>query len=82
MSSHDMMNPNGRVDMGRVMEPFDPNERLLERILSKENMERAWKRTVHLASMASSSNSFPTIPGNFGLEPGNLSLQVRINPCR
>jgi len=30
--------------MGRVMEPFDPNERLLEKILSKENMADAWKR--------------------------------------
>lgn len=30
--------------MGRGVESFDPNERLLERILSKENMEMAWKR--------------------------------------
>ena len=30
--------------MGRVVESFDPNERLLERILSKENVARAWKR--------------------------------------
>ncbi len=30
--------------MGRVVEPFGPNERLLERILSKENLETAWKR--------------------------------------
>jgi RNA-directed DNA polymerase len=30
--------------MGRVVESFNPNERLLERILSKENMETAWKR--------------------------------------
>ena len=30
--------------MGRIVEPFDPNERLLERILSKENLETAWKR--------------------------------------
>jgi len=44
MSSHDMMNPYGGVPMGRVMEPFDPNDRLLERILSKENMATAWKR--------------------------------------
>ena len=26
------------------MEPFNPNEHLLERILSKENMATAWKR--------------------------------------
>mgnify|MGYP002399457677 CR=1 FL=1 len=30
--------------MGRVVESVDPNERLLERILSKENLEKAWKR--------------------------------------
>jgi hypothetical protein len=30
--------------MGRIVELFDPNERLLERILSKENLETAWKR--------------------------------------
>ncbi|MHB8092712.1 MAG: group II intron reverse transcriptase/maturase [Syntrophales bacterium] len=44
MSSHDIMNPYGEVPMGRIVEPFDPNERLLERILSKENLEAAWKR--------------------------------------
>ena len=44
MISHDMMNPYGGVNMGRVVESFDPNERLLERILSKENVAMAWKR--------------------------------------
>jgi len=44
MISQDMMNPCGGVNMGRVVESFDPNERLLERILSKENVARAWKR--------------------------------------
>jgi len=44
MSSQDMMNPYGEVPMGRIVESFDPNERLLERILSKENMAVAWKR--------------------------------------
>ena len=44
MSSHDMKNPNGGVNMGHVIEPPDPNEHLLERILSRENMLRAWKR--------------------------------------
>jgi RNA-directed DNA polymerase len=29
--------------MGRVVESFNPNERLLERILSKETLETAWK---------------------------------------
>jgi len=39
-----MKNPHGGVSVGRVMELFDPNENLLERILSKENMAEAWKR--------------------------------------
>ena len=30
--------------MGRIVESFDPNERLLERIISRENMETGWKR--------------------------------------
>lgn len=44
MSSHDTMNPYGGVHVGRVVEPFDPHEHLLERILSKANMAMAWKR--------------------------------------
>ncbi len=44
MSSHDMMNPYGGVPVRRVIEPFDPNEYLLERILSNENIGMAWKR--------------------------------------
>ncbi|MBI5249267.1 MAG: hypothetical protein HY912_07215, partial [Desulfomonile tiedjei] len=44
MSSHTIMNPDGGVDMGHVMSQSDPNERLLERILSRENMQAAWKR--------------------------------------
>ena len=44
MSSHDTKSPNGGVSMGHVMESPDPNDHLLERILSRENMERAWKR--------------------------------------
>jgi len=44
MSSHDMKNPNGGVSMRHVTEPPDPNDHLLERILSRENMLRAWKR--------------------------------------
>ena len=44
MSSHDTKNPNGGVNMGHVMEQPDPNGHLLERILSQENMRRAWKR--------------------------------------
>ena len=40
MSSHDTKNPNGGVHMGRVIEPPNPNEHLLERIFSRENMQR------------------------------------------
>ena len=36
MSSHDTKNPHGGVHTGRIVEPFDPNERLLDRILTKE----------------------------------------------
>jgi len=44
MSSHDTKNPTGGVNMRHVMEPPDPNDHLLERILSRENMQQAWKR--------------------------------------
>jgi RNA-directed DNA polymerase len=44
MSSHDTKNPKGGVSMGHVMEPLDPNDHLLERIISRKNMQRAWKR--------------------------------------
>jgi len=44
MSSHDTKNPNGGVNMGHVMESPSPDGHLLERVLSKENMLKAWKR--------------------------------------
>jgi RNA-directed DNA polymerase len=44
MSSHDTLNPTGGVNMGHVMESPDPNDHLLGRVLSRENMRRAWKR--------------------------------------
>ncbi|SNB46262.1 group II intron reverse transcriptase/maturase [Geobacter sp. DSM 9736] len=44
MSFHDTVNPNGGVPMERVVEPQTPEQHLLERILSTENMELAWKR--------------------------------------
>ncbi len=44
MSSHDTVNPTGGVHMGHVMESPDPHDHLLERVLSRENMRRAWKR--------------------------------------
>jgi RNA-directed DNA polymerase len=44
MSSHNTENSNEGVNMRRVIESPDPNAHLLERILSRENMQRAWKR--------------------------------------
>jgi len=44
MNSHDTKKPFGEVTMRRVMESPDPNDHLLERILSRENMLKAWKR--------------------------------------
>lgn len=44
MSSHDMKNPNGGVNMGHVMEAPNPDDHLLDRVLSRENMHKAWKR--------------------------------------
>jgi len=44
MNSHDTKKPTGGVTMRRVMESPDPEGHLLERILSRENMLKAWKR--------------------------------------
>jgi len=44
MSSHDIMNPTGGVNMGHIMESPNPNDHLLERIISWENVLKAWKR--------------------------------------
>jgi len=44
MNSHDTKKPSGEVTMRRVMESPDPNDHLLEQILSRENMLKAWKR--------------------------------------
>jgi len=44
MNSHDTKKPSGGVTMRRVMESPDPEGHLLERILSRENMLKAWKR--------------------------------------
>ena len=44
MNSQDMMNQTRGVPMRRVTEPPDPNDHLLEWILSRENMRKAWKR--------------------------------------
>jgi len=44
MSSHNTKNSNEGVNMRRVIETPNPNDHLLERILSRENMQYAWKR--------------------------------------
>ncbi|WP_435549383.1 hypothetical protein [Desulfobacterium sp. N47] len=44
MSSHNTKNSNEGVNMRRVIETPNPDVYLLERILSGENMQQAWKR--------------------------------------
>jgi len=44
MSSHTTMKSNDGVNVRRVVETPNPNARLLEQILSRENMQNAWKR--------------------------------------
>ncbi len=44
MSSQDTKNRSREVSLWHVTETSDPNENLLERILSSENMLAAWKR--------------------------------------
>lgn len=44
MSFHDIENPIGGMPMERVIDQPTPEQHLLEQILSRENMELAWKR--------------------------------------
>jgi len=44
MSLHNTKNSNEGVNMRRVIETPNPDDCLLERILSRENMQHAWKR--------------------------------------
>jgi retron-type reverse transcriptase len=44
MSSHNTKNSKEQVNVRRVIESPDPNAHLLERILSRSNMQYAWKR--------------------------------------
>jgi len=44
MSSHRTMKPTGQVPVRRVVEQPDPNCHLLEQMLSRDNMRKAWKR--------------------------------------
>jgi hypothetical protein len=54
MSSHHAMNPDGGASVRRVVEPPDPNERLLERIMARENLQSAWKRVESSKGMSAS----------------------------
>lgn len=44
MSSHNAKKPTGGADVRRAVEPPDPNGHLLEQVLSRPNMQAAWKR--------------------------------------
>lgn len=44
MSFQNTVNPSGGVPLERVRQPLNPDEHLLERILSRENVSTAWKR--------------------------------------
>ena len=44
MSLSDISNPSGGMPVQRVIDQPFPEQHLLERILSRENMETAWKR--------------------------------------
>lgn len=44
MSFNNIMNPSGGVSVEHVNECSDPNDHLLEQILSYENVKQAWKR--------------------------------------
>jgi len=72
--------------MGRVVESFDPNGSRLERILSKGNLEKAWKRVKanHGAPGVDgiTIEQFPDRTRNSGPESVDLSWQVGINPRR
>jgi len=44
MNSHNTINSNEGVIMRRVIESPDPNDHMLERILSRNDIQQAWKR--------------------------------------
>ena len=44
MNSHGTKKPTGGVAVRRFIESPDPKDHLLERMLSRENMQRAWAR--------------------------------------
>lgn len=44
MSFRNTVNPSGGVPLERVVQPLNPDEHLLERILARENVATAWKQ--------------------------------------
>lgn len=77
MSSHDTENPTGGVHMRRVMESSNPDDHLLERMLSRENMQRAWKRVRANKGAPGvdgmSVEEFPGLPAPTGTVSANCS---------
>ena len=44
MSSLNTMKPTGGVDGRRVADRYDPNDHLMDLVMSQPNLQRAWKR--------------------------------------
>ena len=44
MNSHNASKPPGGANVRRVGKPPEPNDHLLEQVLSRSNMQTAWKR--------------------------------------
>jgi retron-type reverse transcriptase len=89
MNSHNAKKPIGGASVRRVMESPDPNDHLLERILSRENMQSAWKRVKANKGIAGVDNmSIETFPAFAREHWKNIRQSLLagtyqpINPCR
>jgi RNA-directed DNA polymerase len=75
MSFHDIENPSGGVPMEHNIEQPAPEQHLLEQILSRENMELAWKQVRANKDApgvdGSPSISSSTISGHSGGQSAN-----------